>query len=55
MKIEFQIHVRPENQAMGGPAKVEHSDLIALADILAFVRSDLARGNLGHTYGQYAH
>src|SRR5208283_4059349 len=34
--VKLDIHARPEDQAVCGPPKVEHSDLIALPDALPF-------------------
>jgi len=55
MMIKLEVHARPEDQAMGGPAEVEHTDLIAFVNVLAFVHCYLAGRDFGHSYGQDAH
>src|SRR5208282_5347518 len=36
VEVKLDIHARPEDQAMRGPPKMEHSDLFALPDALPF-------------------
>ena len=48
MQVEFQVHPGPENQAVGGTAKMEHPQRISLGDVLSNLDGDIAGGDFGH-------
>src|SRR5579872_107505 len=53
--IELESRARPEDQAVGRAAEMEHAELRALSDALPFVRSDLATRHFRHPDREEAH
>src|SRR6267143_5310065 len=53
--VELEIHAWPEDQAVSGPAEMEHTDLVALAHALPFVHRNLAGRHFRHSDGHDAH
>ena len=55
VQIELELHPGSEDQAVRGPAEVEHAKLIALVDMLANGHRDVARRDLRHSHGHETH
>lgn len=50
-----QIHPIPEQETMRRPPKMEHTQLIALVDMLALLDGDVASRDLGHAHAHECH